>query len=132
MLSESVYISFLRVKRDFICLYCNELCHPFTSLEAVRKHMESKGHCKVHYGDGVTPMKAKNQMVVAGESANTVELFAGSELVITKRGENKVMSRTLGSREFMRYYKQKPPPSSQKHIVNSLATRITQSDLNGC
>ncbi|CAN7040039.1 unnamed protein product [Brassica rapa subsp. trilocularis] len=36
------------------------------------------------------------------ESANTVELFGGSELVITKRGENKV-TRTLGSREFMRY-----------------------------
>ncbi|CAF2056664.1 unnamed protein product [Brassica oleracea] len=42
---------------------------------------------------------------------------------VTRRGENKV-TRTLGSREFMRYYKQKPPPSSQKHIVNSLATRF--------
>lgn len=68
--------------------------------------------------------EGENQMVVAGESANTVELFGGSELVITKRGENKVMSRTLGSREFMRYYKQKPPPSSQKRIVNSLAMRF--------
>lgn len=41
-----------QVKRDFICLYCNERCHPFSSLEAVRKHMEAKSHCKVHYGDG--------------------------------------------------------------------------------
>ncbi|KAH0901904.1 hypothetical protein HID58_041407 [Brassica napus] len=41
---------------------------------------------------------------------------------VTRRGENKV-TRTLGSREFMRYYKHKPPPSSQKHIVDSLATR---------
>lgn len=41
-----------QVKRDFVCLYCNELCHPFSSLEAVRKHMDAKGHCKVHYGDG--------------------------------------------------------------------------------
>lgn len=65
-----------------------------------------------------------NQMVVSGESDNTVELFGGSELVITKRTENKVTSRTLGSREFMRYYKQKPPPSSQKNIVNSLAMRF--------
>uniref|UniRef100_A0A0D2ZVH4 Uncharacterized protein n=1 Tax=Brassica oleracea var. oleracea TaxID=109376 RepID=A0A0D2ZVH4_BRAOL len=46
---------------------------------------------------------------------------------VTRRGENKV-TRTLGSREFMRYYKQKPPPSSQKHIVDSLATR-RQFDL---
>ncbi|XVF19363.1 hypothetical protein REPUB_Repub11eG0104400 [Reevesia pubescens] len=41
----------LKVKRDFMCLYCNERCHPFTSLEAVRKHMAAKGHYKVHYGD---------------------------------------------------------------------------------
>ena len=68
--------------------------------------------------------EGENQMVVAGESANTVELFGGLELVITKREDNKVTSRTLGAREFMRYYKQKPPPSSQKHIVNSLANRF--------
>lgn len=42
----------LQVKRDYMCLYCNERCHPFSSLEAVRKHMAAKGHCKVHYGDG--------------------------------------------------------------------------------
>lgn len=68
--------------------------------------------------------EGENQMVVSGESVNTVELFGGSELVITKRTENKVTSRTLGSREFMRYYRQKPPPSSQKHIVNSLTSRF--------
>ena len=45
--------------------------------------------------------EGENQMVVSGETANTVELFGGSELVITKRGENKVTSRTLGSREFI-------------------------------
>ena len=46
-----VVVSLSQVKRDFMCLYCNERCHPFTSLEAVRKHMAAKGHCKVHYGD---------------------------------------------------------------------------------
>ncbi|KAG2259099.1 hypothetical protein Bca52824_078393 [Brassica carinata] len=118
----------LKVKRDFICLYCNELCHPFSSLEAVRKHMEAKSHCKVHYGDGgdeedaeleefydyssIYANEGENQMVVSGEPANTVELFGGSELVITKRGENK-----------------KPPPSSQKHIVNSLALRYKSMGL---
>ena len=35
-----------------MCLYCSELCHAFSSLEAVRKHMEAKSHCKLHYGDG--------------------------------------------------------------------------------
>ncbi|PKI51857.1 hypothetical protein CRG98_027775, partial [Punica granatum] len=42
----------LKVKRDYMCLYCNDRCHPFSSVEAVRKHMAAKGHCKVHYGDG--------------------------------------------------------------------------------
>jgi hypothetical protein len=35
-----------------MCLYCNDRCHPFNSLEAVRKHMVAKSHCRVHYGDG--------------------------------------------------------------------------------
>ena len=35
-----------------MCLYCNDWCHPFNSLEAVRKHMIAKSHCKVHFGDG--------------------------------------------------------------------------------
>lgn len=35
-----------------MCLYCNDKCLPFNSLEAVRKHMVAKSHCKVHYGDG--------------------------------------------------------------------------------
>lgn len=35
-----------------MCLYCNDRRHPFNSLEAVRKHMVAKSHCKVHYGDG--------------------------------------------------------------------------------
>ncbi|CAH8347576.1 unnamed protein product [Eruca vesicaria subsp. sativa] len=99
--------------------------------------MEAKSHCKVHYSDGGDEEDAEleefyssnyanegeNQMVLAGESANTVRRFGGSELVITKRGVNKVTAKILGSREFMRYYKQKSPPSSQKHFVNSLAIR---------
>ena len=47
----SVVSIFLQVKRDFLCLYCNINRQPFNSLEAVRKHMVAKSHCKVHYGD---------------------------------------------------------------------------------
>lgn len=32
-------------------MYCNERCHPFKSLEAVKKHMEDKSHCEARYGD---------------------------------------------------------------------------------
>jgi pre-60S factor REI1 len=42
----------MQVKRDFICLYCDDRRRAFQSLEAVRKHMDAKGHCRVRYGDG--------------------------------------------------------------------------------
>ena len=42
----------LKVTNNFMCLYSNEKRKPFLSLEAVRKHMISKKHCKLHYGDG--------------------------------------------------------------------------------
>ncbi|KFK29727.1 hypothetical protein AALP_AA7G170800 [Arabis alpina] len=137
----------LKVKRDFLCLYCNELCHAFSSLEAVRKHMEAKSHCKLHYGDGDDDEDAEleefydysssyvdeagDQIVVSGETDNTVELVGGSELVITDRSENRTTSRTLGSREFMRYYRQKPPPASQNsnQIVASLSSRYRSLGL---
>ncbi|KAJ4913637.1 Zinc finger protein 622 [Raphanus sativus] len=137
----------LKVKRDFMCLYCSELCHAFSSLEAVRKHMEAKSHCKLHYGDGDDEEDAEleefydysssyvdetgDQIVVAGETDNAVELVGGSELVITERTENTTTSRTLGSREFMRYYRQKPRPSSQNsnQIVASLSSRYKSLGL---
>ncbi|CAH8328458.1 unnamed protein product [Eruca vesicaria subsp. sativa] len=137
----------LKVKRDFMCLYCSELCHAFSSLEAVRKHMEAKSHCKLHYGDGDDDEDAEledfydysssyvdetgDQIVVAGETENAVELVGGSELVITERSENTTTSRTLGSREFMRYYRQKPRPSSENsnQIVASLSSRYKSLGL---
>ncbi|KAF8110846.1 hypothetical protein N665_0078s0040 [Sinapis alba] len=138
----------LKVKRDFMCLYCSELCHAFSSLEAVRKHMEAKSHCKLHYGDGDEDNEdaeleefydysssyvdeTGDHIVVAGETDNAVELVGGSELVITERSENTTTSRTLGSREFMRYYRQKPRPSSQNsnQIVASLSSRYKSLGL---
>ncbi|XP_010447561.1 PREDICTED: cytoplasmic 60S subunit biogenesis factor REI1 homolog 1-like [Camelina sativa] len=137
----------LKVKRDFMCLYCNELCRPFSSLEAVRKHMEAKSHCKLHYGDGDDDEDAEleefydysssyvdevgKQITVSGETDNTVELVGGSELVITEKSENATTSKTLGSREFMRYYRQKPPPTSQNsnQIVASISSRYKSLGL---
>lgn len=36
-----------KVTRDFICLWCNDRGRTFYSLDAVRKHMVDKGHCKM-------------------------------------------------------------------------------------
>ncbi|MED6209661.1 Cytoplasmic 60S subunit biogenesis factor REI1 1 [Stylosanthes scabra] len=130
----------LKVKRDFMCLYCNDRCYPFSSLEAVRKHMEAKSHCKVHYGDGDDEEEAEleefydysssyvdeqgKQLVVSGDSVNNVE-FGGGELIISKKTERGTSTRTLGSREFLRYYRQKPRPSSASNmaITAALASR---------
>lgn len=32
---------------DYICLWCNDRGRTFYSLDAVRKHMNDKGHCKM-------------------------------------------------------------------------------------
>lgn len=123
----------LKVKRDYLCLYCNDRCHPFSSLEAVRKHMVAKNHCKVHYGDDDDEEEVEleefydytssyvdeqgKQLVLSGDADNNIELSDGSELVITKMSGDKKSTRTLGSREYLRYYRQKPRPSAANNIA---------------
>lgn len=135
----------LKVMRDFMCLYCNDRCQPFNSLEAVRKHMAAKSHCKVHYGDGGDDEEVEleefydysssymdedgKQLVAAGETGTIVELGGGSELIITSRTNNGTLSKTLGSREFFCYYRQKPRPSATNHVALTLASRYRSMGL---
>ncbi|KAL6873845.1 hypothetical protein ACP4OV_013927 [Aristida adscensionis] len=118
----------LKVKRDFVCLYCGDRCKPFHSLEAVRKHMDAKGHCKLRYGDGGDDEDADledfydysssyvdvegRQLIAADDISNNIDLrSSASELVITNKSEKGTRIRILGAREFVRYYRQKPRPS---------------------
>ncbi|KAL8166494.1 hypothetical protein V2J09_007993 [Rumex salicifolius] len=126
----------LKVKRDYMCLYCNERCHPFSSLEAVRKHMEAKRHCKVPFGDGGDDEEVEleefydytssymdedgKQLIAADDTGNSVEL-GGGELVIKRRTSNGMSTKSIGSREFLRYYKQKPKPSPSTEMAISVA-----------
>nr|AFK41799.1 unknown [Lotus japonicus] len=136
----------LKVKRDYMCLYCNDRCYPFSSLEAVRKHMVAKSHCKVHFGDGDDEEEVEledfydysssyadeqgEQLVVSGDTTNNIELFGGSELVISRKSGDKTSTRTLGSREFLRYYRQKPRPSpANMAITAALASRYRSMGL---
>ncbi|XP_072953618.1 cytoplasmic 60S subunit biogenesis factor REI1 homolog 2-like [Typha angustifolia] len=139
----------LKVKRDFICLFCNERCHPFQSLEAVRKHMVAKGHCKLRYGDGGDDDEDADleefydysssyvdadgkQLVVSNDMNNNIELGSGGcELIISQKTSNGSLVKTLGSREFLRYYRQKPRPSPAKDIALalSLASRYRSMGL---
>ncbi|EXB94240.1 Zinc finger protein [Morus notabilis] len=133
----------LKIKRDFMCLYCNDRRHPFSSLEAVRKHMVAKSHCKVHYGDGNDEEEVEleefydysssytnedgKQLVALGDAVELV----GSELVITERSSTRISTKTIGSREFLRYYRQKPRPSpvGDMAITASLASRYRSMGL---
>ncbi|TVU08642.1 hypothetical protein EJB05_42053 [Eragrostis curvula] len=141
-----IYVG-LKVKRDFICLYCNDRCQPFQSLEAVRKHMDAKGHCKLRYGDGGDDEDAdledfydysssyvdvEGKQLIAANDNNNIELGSGgSELVITNKSEKGTRVRTLGSREFIRYYRQKPRPSiaTDRALALSLASSYKSMGL---
>ncbi|KAH9297570.1 hypothetical protein KI387_029252 [Taxus chinensis] len=129
----------LRVTEYFMCLYCHEKRQPFQSLEAVRKHMTSKNHCKLHYGDGdeeedsdldefydysSSYVDESGMQIVATEEtfdANIELGFGGAELVIKTTSGNGTSSKMLGSREFLRYYRQKPRPTTERDTALSKA-----------
>ncbi|XP_071705456.1 cytoplasmic 60S subunit biogenesis factor REI1 homolog 1-like [Rutidosis leptorrhynchoides] len=138
----------LKVKRDFICLYCNSNCQPFNSLEAVRKHMEAKSHCKVHYGDDDDEEEAEleefydytssyldangNKVVSADDTSTGIELGSGgSELIITSVTDDTISTKAIGSREYLRYYRQKPRPSANDVPMTAvLAARYRSMGLS--
>lgn len=67
------------------------------------------------------------QLVAAGDMDNNVEFGSGgSELIITRRSDEGKSTKTLGSREYMRYYRQKPRPSPLNNmaITAALASRF--------
>ncbi|MCO5571468.1 hypothetical protein L7F22_025208 [Adiantum nelumboides] len=134
----------LKVTKGLMCLYCDERGKQFQSLEAVRKHMLSKSHCKLHYGDeGVEEeledfydfsssfaTEGGSQMVVA-ETVPISLSSGGSELIIRHDTSSKHSIKIIGSREFARYYKQRPRPSDNRDgvLVNSLVARYRSMGL---
>ncbi|KAK9691921.1 hypothetical protein RND81_09G228900 [Saponaria officinalis] len=139
----------LKVRRDYLCLYCDERCRPFSSLEAARKHMVAKGHCKVRYGDGdheeeveleefydysSSYMDNDGKVLVAktDDGEDCVELGCGGcELILKRRTESGVCATTLGSREFLRYYKQNPRPTPANALAISIAKAGSCSEIIG-
>ncbi|XP_076925097.1 cytoplasmic 60S subunit biogenesis factor REI1 homolog 1-like [Bidens hawaiensis] len=142
-------LTYLGLKvRDYICLYCNSNCQPFNSLEAVRKHMAAKSHCKVHYGDDDEEEEAEleefydystsyvdangNQLVSSDGTNNGIELGSGgSELIITTVTDDIISTKAIGSREYLRYYRQKPRPSAKDVPMTAvLAARYRSMGLS--
>lgn len=63
---------------------------------------------------------------------NTVELgTGGAELIITRRSDEGTSTKTFGSREYLRYYRQKPRPSPMNNavIIAALASRFALNPL---
>lgn len=65
-------------------------------------------------------------MVLSDDAANVELGSAGAELVITHKNEDGTLVRTLGSREFLRYYRQKPRPTPSRDtaLAAALASRF--------
>lgn len=61
------------------------------------------------------------QLISSSDMANTVELGGGSELIITKRTDKGTSTKTFGSREYLRYYRQKPRPSPANNVAITAA-----------
>ncbi|KAJ9549536.1 hypothetical protein OSB04_022079 [Centaurea solstitialis] len=138
----------LKVKRDYTCLYCNSNCQPFNSVEAVRKHMVAKSHCRVHYGDDDEEEEAEleefydysssyldgneNQIVTADGTGDSIELGSGgAELIITRATDDGISTKSIGSREYLRYYRQKPRPSQNGIAITAvLAARYRSMGLS--
>lgn len=66
------------------------------------------------------------QLVTADGTSEGIELGSGgSELIIKTVNENKVSTKAIGSREYLRYYRQKPRPSPDGVPITAvLAARL--------
>lgn len=138
----------VKVTKDFMCLYCEDRGRQFSSLEAVRKHMVSKSHCKLRYGNvgqeeeledfydfTSSYLPEEDALLVSLGESTTVPVAltkGGAELLIKHDTGTKERVKIIGSRKFLRYYKQKRRPSNahDSALVNALVTRYQSMGLS--
>ncbi|KAF9365575.1 hypothetical protein BGX34_009401 [Mortierella sp. NVP85] len=137
-----------------ICLYCNGKGRQIKSLEAVRKHMVDKGHCKIPYDTDAEmmeiadfydfrssyPEEQQRQMLEAAEKADAGEAAEEEEELGegygadtgARLGEDEMelilpSGARLGHRSLSRYYKQnvKPEETRDSVLINRLLTHYT-------
>ncbi|CAI5978607.1 unnamed protein product [Closterium sp. NIES-65] len=141
-----------KVTQGRMCLWCDDRSKQFSSVEAVRAHMEAKSHAKLRYGDGSGVAEEEledfydfstsyeegtsRELIVADNDRPHVALTSGGmELIIFNaaagkgsRGADKGAcgtKRVIGSRDLARYYRQKPKPTgdSNTRLVASVLAR---------
>lgn len=115
-----------KVTKDFICLWCNDRGKTFYSLDAVRKHMIDKGHCKMlheglalaeytEYYDYSSSYPDHEEGMDIDEEIQP-ELLDGDEYQLVLPS-----GLVIGHRSLMRYYKQRLNPN--RAIVPSKSNR---------
>ncbi|KAJ7546315.1 hypothetical protein O6H91_08G035400 [Diphasiastrum complanatum] len=136
----------LKVTKGFMCLYCSERGRQYQSIEAVRKHMVAKCHCKLPYEDGESGIEeledfydfsssfgqADGSQVMAIDHLKApIDFGTGGFELIVKGGSEDGIVKTIGTREFSRYYRQRPKPADLRDgiLVNALVARYRSMGL---
>lgn len=101
------------------CIYCNERCRAYKSLEAVRKHMIDKGHCRIYfnpeeeleifqfydYSDFYETDEEEN-----GEGCTEMSITSEQPYISSNESEMILPSgKSIGNRAYKIYYKQYLP-----------------------
>ena len=138
----------LKITKGYMCLFCDERGKQFHSVEAVRKHMINKSHCKLRYGDGEGIAEEEledfydfsssyktaesSQVLALHDGANPlVSLASGGHELVIKSGDDEGSVKRIGSRDMARYFKQRPAPTDNRNgmMVNALVARYRSMGL---
>lgn len=138
----------LKITKGFMCLYCDERGKQFHSVEAVRKHMINKSHCKLRYGDGegiaeeeledfydfsrsYKAAESSQELALHDEAKPLVSLASGGHELVIKSGDEEGTMKRIGSRDMARYFRQRPAPTDNRNgvMVNALVARYRSMGL---
>ncbi|SAL97529.1 hypothetical protein [Absidia glauca] len=104
-------ISYLfgKVVHDHICLYCNNRGKQWRSLEAVRAHMTTKGHCKMAYDDSEDPEALLRFYDFGPIDSFALDSMEEDGLVLLNDNTERLLGNgtRIGHRRKLRYFKQR-------------------------
>ncbi|CAO3619095.1 unnamed protein product [Cunninghamella blakesleeana] len=126
-----------------VCIYCNTKSRSYYSMDAVRKHMIDKGHCKIAYEEdddaaelvdfydfSTSYPQHENEEDIdvdaeLGELTNSLRLADDELSLILPSGA------VIGNRHMKRYYDQKLKPEETRDsvLINRLIGHYSDSDV---
>lgn len=109
-----------KIYRDLMCIWCNEKGRTFYSLDAVKKHMKDKGHCRMLHEGLALAEYAEYYDYSASypdheEGMDVDEDLPESTIATDGEGDEYQLvlpsGVVIGHRSLMRYYKQRLNPN---------------------